>query len=176
MELDGKYLGRLREANALMGDMNALRQHLEEDGYLLIRKLHDPCRVAEVRRVIVQNLAANGQIDTSHPLDEAVIAPGARGAFLGGAKALTHTPEFLAVVESPELMQFFSDFLGAPAMTFSYKWIRAVGTGDFTGAHYDIVYMGRGTTNLYTVWTPLGDVSFEKGSLAILEASHRWRS
>ncbi|MGQ9881453.1 MAG: phytanoyl-CoA dioxygenase family protein [Armatimonadota bacterium] len=126
-----------------------------------------------MRRVIVQNLATNGQIDTSHPLDEAAIAPGARGAFLGGAKALTHTPEFLAVVESPELMQFFSDFLGAPAMTFSYKWIRAVGTGDFTGAHYDIVYMGRGTTNLYTVWTPLGDVSFEKGPLAILEASHR---
>ncbi len=173
LELDGKYLGRLREANALMGDMDALRQRMEEDGYLLIRKLHDPQKVKEARRVVLENLAANGQIDTSHPLDEAVIAPNARGAFLGGAKAVTHTPEFLAVVEAPELMQFFSDFLGAPALTFNYKWLRAVGHGDFTGAHYDIVYMGRGTTKLYTVWTPLGDVPFEKGPLAILEGSHR---
>jgi hypothetical protein len=173
LELGSQYLGELRDCNAIMGNLDALRQRMAEDGYLLIRRFHDPERVKAARRVLLENLAANGQIDTRYPLDEAVIAEGARGAFLGGAKAVTHTPEFLAVVESPEVMQFFTDFLGAPAMTFNYKWLRAVGKDEFTGAHYDIVYMGRGTTNLYTVWTPLGDVPLEKGPLAILEGSHR---
>jgi hypothetical protein len=173
LELGSQYLGELRDCNAIMGNLDALRQRMAEDGYLLIRRFHDPERVKAARRVVLGNLAANGQIDTRYPLDEGVIAEGARGAFLGGAKAVTHTPEFLAVVESPEVMQFFTDFLGAPAITFNYKWLRAVGKDEFTGAHYDIVYMGRGTTNLYTVWTPLGDVPLEKGPLAILEGSHR---
>ena len=174
LELGGKYLGHLREANGLMGDMDALRSRLREDGYLLIRGLHDPQKVKAARRMLLHNLDANGQIDRSFPLDEACIAPNARGSFMGGAKAVTHTPEFLGVVESPELMQFFSDFLGAPALTYTYKWLRVVGQGDYTGAHYDVVYMGRGTHNLYTLWTPLGDVPYEQGPLAILEGSQHW--
>ena len=172
LELGGQYLGELREANRFMGDADALRLRMAEDGYLLIRKLHDPARVRAARQVILANLEANGQLDRAHPLDEAVIAPGSRGSFLGGAKTITHTPEFLGLVESAELMAFFSDFLGAPALTFNYKWLRCVGHGDFTGAHYDIVYMGRGTQNLYTLWTPLGDVPYHKGPLAILKDSH----
>jgi hypothetical protein len=171
-EYGGSELGMLRESNALTNDPAALRQRMLEDGYLLIRKLHDPARVKAARQVILNNLDANGQIDRAQPLDEAVMAPNARGSFLGGAKAITHTPEFLGVVESPELMQFFSDFFGAPALTFDFKWLRCVGQGDSTGAHYDVVYMGRGTKNLYTLWTPLGDVPLEKGPLAILQNSH----
>jgi ectoine hydroxylase-related dioxygenase (phytanoyl-CoA dioxygenase family) len=33
--------------------------------------------------------------------------------------------------------------------------------------------MGRGTENLYTGWTPMGDISFEQGGLMMLEHSHR---
>jgi hypothetical protein len=174
MELGGPKLGALRESNDLVGNLPALRQRMDEDGYLLIRKLHNPANVKATRRVVLENLDANGQIDRSHSLDEGVIAPNARGAFLGGAKSITHTPEFLSVVESPELMHFFSDFFDAPSLTFNYKWLRAVGHGDFTGAHYDIVYMGRGTQNLYTLWTPLGNVPYEKGPLAILEGSQHF--
>jgi ectoine hydroxylase-related dioxygenase (phytanoyl-CoA dioxygenase family) len=32
--------------------------------------------------------------------------------------------------------------------------------------------MGRGTQNLYTCWTPLGNVKFENGPLCICEKSH----
>jgi len=176
LELGGKYLGSLRDANALMGNPVALRQRMQEDGYLLIRKLHDPAKVKAARRVVLENLDSNGQIEHagSSDLDDAHIAPRARGSFLGGAKAITHTPEFLGVVNSPELMQFISDYLGSPALTYDYKWLRCVGNGDSTGAHYDIVYMGRGTQNLYTVWTPLGDVPYAKGPLAILGGSHQF--
>jgi ectoine hydroxylase-related dioxygenase (phytanoyl-CoA dioxygenase family) len=56
----------------------------------------------------------------------------------------------------------------------NYKWLRAVGSGEFTGAHYDVVYMGRGTLNVLTCGTPLGDVPFELGGLAILRGLHNF--
>ncbi|MDE2726497.1 MAG: phytanoyl-CoA dioxygenase family protein, partial [Gemmatimonadota bacterium] len=174
--MDGKYLSTLREANELLDDAEALRERMAEDGYLLIRGLHDPDKVREARRVVLENLQANDQIDPDYPLDLGVAAPGKRGAFFGGAKRVTHTEEFLAVVNSPEIMGFFERFLGGPVLTFDYKWLRAVGPGDNTGAHYDMVYMGRGTPNLYTVWTPLDDVSFDMGPLVILAGSHQFEA
>ncbi|NUQ01822.1 MAG: phytanoyl-CoA dioxygenase family protein [Armatimonadetes bacterium] len=168
LELGGRYLGLLRDSTDLKHQPEALQARLVEDGYLFIRGLHDRQKVQAARRVLLESLAANQQLDPSAPLDEAVMAPGAGGQFLGGAKAVSHTPEFLAVVEAPELMAWFSDFLAAPALTFDYKWIRAVGHGANTGAHFDVVYMGRGTPRLYTCWTPLGDISYDQGPLAVL--------
>lgn len=173
MEMGGPYLGRLREATDLMHDIPSLRARLAEDGYLLLRGLHDPETVLAARRAILENLAANGQVDTGYPLREGVIAPGGKGKFLGGSRATTRSPEFLALVEAEPLMAFFSELFGAPATTYDYKWLRAVGHGDFTGAHYDIVYMGRGTQNVLTCWTPLGEVSLADGPLALLSGSHR---
>lgn len=175
MELGGERLGTLRDANDLLGDNAALHARMKEDGYLLIRGLHNPDNVRAARRVVLENLQANNQIDDSHPLDEGVARPGAKGGFLGGAKAVTHTPEFLSVVEGREVMDFFAEFLEAPVLTYDYKWLRAVQPGSFTGAHYDVVYMGRGTKNVYTTWTPLGDVPYEKGPLALLVGSHRFQ-
>ena len=56
---------------------------------------------------------------------------------------------------------------------FAGATLRVVGSGDNTGAHYDIVYMGRGTRNVYTVWTPLGDLPFAMGPLAVSEMPNR---
>jgi ectoine hydroxylase-related dioxygenase (phytanoyl-CoA dioxygenase family) len=58
-------------------------------------------------------------------------------------------------------------------VTFAYKWLRAVGNERFTGAHYDVVYMGRGSSKVNTVWIPLGDVPVPQGTLAICEGSHK---
>lgn len=175
LELGGKYLGELQESTHLLHDIEALQGRMEEDGYLLLRGLHDVGTVRAARRMILERLDANGQLDRGRPLMDGVIAEGGRGAFLGGSKAVTHAPEFLAVVESAELLAFFERFLGAPARTYDYKWLRVVGRGGFTGAHYDIVYMGRGTERVYTVWTPLGDQPYELGPLAILGGSHRFQ-
>lgn len=173
LELGGPYLGELRDSTSLRNDGAALRARLEQDGYLLIRGLHDVAKVKAARRLVLENLAANRQLDPARPLDDAVPAAGAGGKFLGGAKALTHTPAFLALVESPEVYEFFGSLLDGPVLTYDYKWLRVVGPGGFTGAHYDIVYMGRGTQEVCTLWTPLGDVPFALGPLAIWSGSHR---
>jgi ectoine hydroxylase-related dioxygenase (phytanoyl-CoA dioxygenase family) len=56
---------------------------------------------------------------------------------------------------------------------FDYTWLRIVRPGRGTASHCDIVFMGRGTTDLYTSWTPLGDVDRRLGGLIVLEGSHR---
>jgi hypothetical protein len=174
LELRGKYLSTLRDANDLMDDMDAIHRRMDEDGYLLIRGLQNTEKVKAARQVVLDNLKANDQLDLDQPADIGVAAPGKKGRFLGGAKQVTHTPEFLSVVESPEIMKFFEGFLDGPVLTYDYKWLRAVGPGDNTGAHYDVVYMGRGTKSLYTVWMPLGEVSYDMGPLVILVGSHQF--
>lgn len=173
LTLGDRYLGTLTDSTELLRDPGALRERMRDEGYLLLRGLHDPQTVRTARASILEKLEANEQLDPAFPRDVAVAAEGGRGAFLGGSKEVTRTPEFLGLVESPRLIAFFEGFLQGVPATFDYKWLRVVGPGGFTGAHYDIVYMGRGTHELYTVWTPLGDVPFEMGPLAILAGSHR---
>ncbi len=173
MEMDSSHLGTLRDSTPILHEPAELRDRMDEDGFLLLRGLHDRSRVQAVRDMILANLAENDQIDPAFPVEQGVVKAGGRGAFLGGSKALTRSRTFLDLVESPRLMDFFTHFLRSDVLTFDYKWLRVVGPGDFTGAHYDVVYMGRGTHNLYTCWTPITDVSYDMGPLALLAGSHR---
>jgi len=176
LDIGGKYLDILRESNDALHDIKELQKRMTEDGYLFIRGLQKRENVAAARKVVLENLDKNGQINRDFPLDEGIPVAGARGAFLGGAQAITHTPEFLGVVDSPEIMGFFDKFFDEPSMTFDFKWLRAVGPGGYTGAHYDVVYMGLGSGRLHTVWTPLGDVSLDLGGLCVLGGSHNLES
>lgn len=172
VELGSPYLGTLRESNDLLADFAGLRSRLASDGYLLLRGLHDRETVQSCRDFLLQKLAENEQIDPTYPTSDGVVRSGAKGGFHGGSKTLTRDPLFLNVVESERIMGFFAELLQGDSITFDYKWLRVVAPGDFTGAHYDVVYMGRGTHNLYTCWTPITDVPYNMGPLAILAGSH----
>ena len=165
-------IGWLRDCNEMLNDVNALRTRLDEDGYLLVRRLQKLERVLAARRMILEHLGRYGKLDRSAPFLDSVIAPGAGGMWLGGQKEVTHTDEFLDVVESREIMGFFDRLFGEKALTFDYKWLRVVDAGAATPSHYDNVFMGRGTRKLYTCWTPLGDIPLEAGPLTILVGSH----
>jgi hypothetical protein len=171
LELGGKYIAAdLRDSNDLLGDPAALRRRIDEDGYLLIRAFHDPKQVLEARRALLQMAADNGEVDLNYPLMDGVIAKTRRP----GPMRINYTanPTFRGLVESPRVMGFFDRFLGGKAMTYDYKWLRFMPSGGTSGAHYDVVYMGRGTLNLFTVWTPLGDVDMSMGPLCLLLGSH----
>src|SRR5579862_5743658 len=107
LEYPGPYLGDLREATALLGDADALRSRMEEDGYLLIRGLLNTDLVREARLQLVSVLAEEGALDPDQPKEDAVVAPNAGGGFRGGDNALTRCPAFRHLVESDEVMGFF---------------------------------------------------------------------
>jgi len=172
LEMGGRYLTELRDANSLLGDPAALKQRLEEDGYLLIRGFHDREQVLRAREEILQRLQRDGKLAPDTEAAEARIGPDNKGAFWGGVNE--SFPAFREVVDSPRTMGFFAGLLGGEVITYDYKWLRAIPNGGNTGAHYDIVYMGAGTPNLYTLWTPFGDTPIDMGTLCVLLGSHRW--
>lgn len=156
----------LRDCNALLADVAALRARFAEDGYLLVRGLHDRAQVLQARAEMIAGLVREGHVDP----DGRILNAGWHGGMGGG---LSEAPSFRPVVEGRPVMDFFTRFLGGPTLTFDFKWLRAVASGGATGAHLDIVYMGRGTPNLFTCWTPFGDYAPEQGVLALLPGAHR---
>jgi len=176
-ELGSKYLTRLESSNDLLDDPSALKERFAAQGYLLIRNFHDAQRIAGARSEFVAALHESGCLDPSYPRDKAVMAPGQKSMFWGGSAAQLQSqfPTFLEVASSPRTMTFFSDLLAGPALTYDYKWPRAVASGvSGTGLHYDVVFMGRGTKDVLTMWTPLEDVPLDHGPLALCLGSQHF--
>lgn len=167
--------GELRDCNGLLGDAAALRRRMDEDGYLLVRGLIPHEAVLAARLAVFGYMRDQGDrpFADGTALEDAVFNPQGKGARTMGERRITHDPAVLRVLEAPELFAFFERFFGEPARTFDYKWLRAVPPGQGTGAHFDNVYMGRGSSRLHTTWIPFGDIGPELGSLAVCLGAHK---
>jgi len=149
---------------------------MAEDGYLLLRGLHDRDEVLTARRDILTLMAQRGLLDASAPLMDGVVQPDFDDPKSISVRNRDHlkTASLKKVVYGRRLLDFFDTLLGGPAMGLNFQWLRTAGPGASLGAHYDIVFMGRGTHDLYTCWTPFGDLTPAEGTLAICLGAHRW--
>ena len=168
----GETISCPRAANDIQEDTEALQARIEEDGYLLIRDFYDRETVLAARIDILEQLSEQGRLAVDAPLEQGVIGLESAGAVLRN-DVVVKLSNYLRVVNSARILTFFERFLGGPVLTLDHKWPRAVSRGVSTGAHYDIVFMGAGTNELYTVWTPLDDISLEMGPLAFCPGSNR---
>jgi hypothetical protein len=162
---------RTTDPNA-SGDL--LRDRLGEDGYLYLPGLLARDDVQAARRAILERAAAEDLLDPSFPvmdgvLKEGVANPYFRPRYTEENPALSH----VLYAEDGPMQGVFARLLDAPVRHFDFTWLRAVGPGPGTAPHCDTVYMGRGTANLYTAWTPFGDIPLTVGGLMVLEGSHR---
>ena len=167
----------LRESNDIMDNPDALHIRMAEDGYLLIRGLHDKETVLAARHKILEKLAGKEMLAPDTPLMDGVFNPNYSEPTTTGSMGnieLAQLHEFKAVVEGAPIMNFFKHFLGGEARTFDFKWLRTAGPGSGSPIHYDIVFMGRGTQNLYSCWTPFGDVSLDMGPIVFCIGSNRF--
>ncbi len=172
IELDTspEKLGWLQESNGLLGQPRQMRARAQAEGYLFLRGFFEREQVLEARRTLLSALAEEGKLDPSAELMEGRVLPGAGLSFrpdLAQGNAALHR-----VLYGERAMSFWDGFFGEQARHFDFTWLRAVGPGAGTLPHCDIVYMGRGTRDLWTLWTPLGDVDLEQGGLLLLERSH----
>ncbi|MDP6359642.1 MAG: phytanoyl-CoA dioxygenase family protein [Planctomycetota bacterium] len=174
LDLPGKCFDTMIESNDIYGDAESMRSRMEEQGYLLFRRVLNKDTVMNVRRQMMEVLSEEGLLDENYPAIDGVAKDPAKGGFRGGSNRLTEAPAFVDLVRGGEVIEFFECFLGGEVRTFDYRWLRIAQPGKFTAMHYDVVYMGRGTKNLYTAWIPLGDVPIDEGALAVLEGSHRF--
>ena len=167
----------LRESNDILDDPDALQERMAEDGYLLIRGLHDKETVLAARHQILEKLAEKDMIAPDTSLMDGIFNPDYPEPTSTGSMGnieLTQLPEFKAVVEGAPIMNFFKHFLGGEARTYDFKWLRTAGPGSGSPIHYDIVFMGRGTQKLYSCWTPFGDVSLDMGPIVFCIGSNRF--
>lgn len=176
IELDTspEAFGFFRDSNDLLGDAEALRARMDEDGYLYLPGFLDREEVRGVRLAICEVLARDGLLDPAHPV-EAAIATKEMNSYFRPDIANSGPPNELLrkLIYGDRMMEFYSRLLGGEAMHYDYTWLRVISPGNGTFPHCDIVYMGRGTKNLLTAWVPFGDVPLTVGGLILVEGSHK---
>lgn len=154
-----------------------LRERIAEDGYLYLPGFLDREEVKGARRELCEQLAAQGLIrpgSAERPVEAALVA--ADGAFTTRPAELARkngSLQTLLYAHDGRMMGFYRAFLGGEVKHYDFTWLRVVRPGKGTTSHCDIVFMGRGTSNLYTSWTPLGDIDRTLGGLIVLEGSHK---
>jgi hypothetical protein len=171
LDMSPERFGMLEPATHLLGDPEALRARMREEGYLYLPGYLDRAEVLECRQVMAERLAAAGHLDPRFPPSALKAHPATTVKFM--PDLAKDNPKLHRLLYSGRMIAFFELFLGGPIRHFDFTWVRAVSPGRGTPTHMDVVYMGRGTKNLYTAWTPLGDVPLTTGGLLLLERSHR---
>ena len=151
VELGSADLGELADATADRDDRDALLARLRTDGYVRLRGFHPGEEVMRAGEDIVA--ASTGT--------------GGGMAGMAGAGDLMRCPSLGSVVAGEPMMAFMSWLFGRPAMSYDFRWVRVVGRGQRTPVHCDRVFMGRGTLDLVTCWTPLTDVPVANGPIAL---------
>jgi hypothetical protein len=172
--LDGSddAFGWLRPSDAIAGDPDALRVRLEEDGYLFVPGLLDRAAVRAGRLELLRRVQAQGALDPAHPLEDGILRPDA--GTLGLQQSYPSSSEVMkAVLEGDTMLRFFAGLLGGEVRSYDFIWLRYQKQSHGIEPHCDVVFMGRGTPDVLTCWTPFGDIPLGGGGLMLLEDSHR---
>ena len=165
-----EQFGFLRPSHHMVADGEALRIRMAEDGYLYLPGVLDRELVLAARQECLRRLVASGRIDTAYPIEEARVPDGQSSYFMPDL-AQNNQP-LHELLYGGAMIEIFARFFYTAVRHFDFTWLRAVAPGRGTAPHCDWVYMGRGTPDLITAWTPLGDISLEQGGLTVLENSH----
>lgn len=150
----------------------------ERDGYLYIKGFWDREDIVSVRRKLTARMEHHGFLAPGSDAMQAVAHPdlldGIHDRDKGSATLdgiVDEVPAIQELIYQGRIMDFFAAFLGGPCLHFDQIWYRAMAPGFGTVPHCDMVYMGRGTHNLFTSWVPWSDIDIRTGGLMILENS-----
>lgn len=168
---DADKFGSLRDSSSIVNDVQALRERMEQDGYLFLPGYLDRDEVLTARREIMERVAAEGALQAGIDMMDGLLNPDVDVRF---RPDLTRKSRILSkLLFDGRMMQLYERFLDGSIRHLDFIWLRAVSPGLGTAPHGDSVFMNRGTTQLYTSWTPLGDIDTRLGGLIILENSHK---
>jgi ectoine hydroxylase-related dioxygenase (phytanoyl-CoA dioxygenase family) len=168
--IDAAHIQPMRDSSSIAWDANALQERIAQDGYLYLPGILDRDHVMEARLEMTRRLAEQDHIEPGTEPIEAIAKQGTTVHFKPDL-AWENKP-LMSLLYSGRLMEWFARFFGEPVRHFDYTWIRAIAPGTGTPSHCDAVYMNRGTSRLFTCWTPIGDIDLAQGGLMVLEGSN----
>jgi hypothetical protein len=169
----------LVDSRELLGDSRALRDRIATDGYVFMRGLLDPDMVRAVGR---QGLTSLQQAGWTQPSADPVTAAPARpvravkmrDAFGDrGYMRIFTDPGFNAIPFTTPMADLMAQILGPAGFCYPLKLPRVVypvavvphQPGNFVHQDYNAVQ------DMFTCWTPLGDVPRTLGGLALRPGS-----
>ena len=168
---DDNVFGLLRDSSSALADPIELRARLENDGYLYLKRFFPREDVFGVRRNILERLRQQDLILASHDPLDAPANPEHRTVFM--PELAEKNPDLEQLIYGESVMELYESLLQGPVLHYDFTWFRPIGPGLGTVPHCDLVYMGRGTRQVFTMWVPYGDVPLSLGGLMVLEDSHR---
>jgi hypothetical protein len=171
LDLSPDAFGFFRETD-VDEEIEVQQDRISDDGYLYLRNFWSREQVQKVRDSLTSQLDQLGFLLPGAPRDEARFNGREIGRAMGNPLD-QRDPLLQDLVFGSRITDFFTRLLGGPVRSFDFIWFRTKGPGLGSPIHCDLVYMGRGTHDLYTTWVPLGDVSLELGGLLVLEGSHQ---
>lgn len=170
IDTDPSVFGELVTSNHLLDHPQALRDVLANEGYVYLKNVLNTDDITQARLLMLERLASQGHVDMDYPLAEGRAHPTSKVQFMPDLSA--DNPALQRVLYDGPMIDIFGRILDTAVRHYDFTWVRAVAPKRGTPPHMDIVYMGRGTKQLYTAWTPLMDVPLSMGGLMLLERSH----
>jgi ectoine hydroxylase-related dioxygenase (phytanoyl-CoA dioxygenase family) len=174
LETGPDRFGFLLDSNEVIDNAEALRSRMDRDGYLFLPGFFEREQVRKARVAFCDLLAENGWLDPAYPNEMAIALTNETSGFRPDIANDPVVGKLIRdVIYGDKIMQFYSLFLGGEATHFDFTWIRTIAPGIGSYPHCDVIFMGRGTKNLYTSWVPFGDVPLNVGGLLLIEGSHK---
>ncbi|MDQ0396204.1 phytanoyl-CoA dioxygenase family protein [Labrys monachus] len=162
----------------LLADLPRLREVLAEEGYVLLRNVLPVADVMAARQEVADRLASVGEL-REPAIDGIVTGVSQRdkvhpdlGAFW---KTASEGEKLRSVTHGARMREILGAIHGAPAVGHDLVYLRVAAPGRALDMHYDYPFFAKGTPDLYTVWTPLGDVPVTDGPLFIIDKSNTYR-
>lgn len=166
-------------SNDLLGDDEALRTRLDDDGYLYFSQVLDRDKVLGLRRRMLSVLRDCGWVDPDAVLMYGATArPPVREGddeFFEAYDEIQKLEAFHALAHDATLVSIMQSVLGESAFPHPLKIARLIFPDHYevsTPPHQDFPN-NQGTPDLTASWIPVGDFPREMGGLAILRGSHR---
>lgn len=173
-----ELLGPLRDSTSLLQDGPQLRNRLEEDGYLFLRGVAARQDVLAAREEVFQRLV---EVDEIRP-------PAIEGIATGNSRRLELHPDLGAfwksvnqgqalrrVSHGPATSALMDQVFGQASRAHDFMFLRPGVVGRSTNLHYDFPFFARGSKQIHTVWTALGEIPVCDGPLMVLENSHHFQ-
>lgn len=173
--LNPDHLDFMADSMPLLNDWPAMRTRMREDGYVYLPGYLGRDRVLAARRVLVERLAKTGAFKPGTDPMDGIMSPQSPSSNFAGGRLEEMFKDWQSVNDvlyAGPMMAFFRSFFETDVRHYDYTWIRQVRPGPATEIHSDVVYMGRGTHDLFTAWTPMGDNNFDLGGLMVLAGSN----
>ncbi len=168
------------DSTPVQSDANELRCRLERDGYLALRQIIPAAVLEDLRLKLLAIARDGGWVRKDAPLADGIadldgfcLEPEPR--YMDVYHRMYRLPEFHAVQHHPNLLGVFERMFHEPILPHP----RIIGRSIFprrveytTPPHQDFVPI-QGTTETFTAWVPLSDITPDLGGLQLCVGSHR---